>query len=583
MAAQDTQENFPKAPSQTDQPQAGPQQVPSSSETGQPAPPPPTQDQQTIGGAPPPPPGPADTDVPPPPHLAPQTPQAAGPPSIQPEAPSPETQPQQEVARPPDEAQPPPTPPSPPGGAPTPPGGDIPTQVISGEKESWFKRLPIQKILIGLVLLLILGGAAFIARQFLGSRGESQAPLTQPPKKEINLTYWGLWEDESIIQEVIKEYEAQNEGIRISYVKQAKEDYRERLLNSLAKGEGPDVFRYHNTWVPMLASALAPLPPEVMDGSAYQQTFYPVAGETLRSGANIVGIPLMFDGLGLYVNEDLFAAAGQNFPTTWDELRQAAAALTVRDDQGRIQQAGAALGRTDNVDHWQDILALMMLQNGADLANPSSKLAEDSLTFFTIFSTQDEVWDETLPPSTQAFAAGKLAAYFGPSWRVFEIKKANPSLRFKIVPVPQLPKASPNEKDVTWASFWAEGVWNKSKAQKEAWSFLEFLSSKQALQKMYQTAAATRLFGEPYPRPDMAQLLESDPLVGAYIKQAPNAQSWYLASRTFDGPTGINSTISAYYEDAVNAVVEEGKEPAEVLPTVAAGVKEVLARYNITR
>lgn len=437
------------------------------------------------------------------------------------------------------------------------------------------RKFPIRKILAGLGTVIFLLGIAFAANTIFFSK---KAPIG--PKEPVTITYWGLWEDPQALGGQILEFESKNKNIKIKYIKQSKEDYRERLVNSLAKGQGPDIFRFHNTWVPMLASSLSVLPPSVIDAGTFQKTFYPVAAKDLRRGADIVGIPLMFDGLGLYINDEIFSANGKNPPATWDELRKLAIELTVRDGEGRIQQAGVAMGRTDNLDHWEDILALMMLQNGADLGNPVGKLAEDPLAFFTVFSTKDRVWDETLPPSTQAFAAGKLAMYFGPSWRAFEMKSQNPNLSFRVVPVPQLPKASPTEPDITWASYWAEGVWVKSKYQKEAWEFLKFLSSKDSLQKLYQAAAASRLFGPPYPIPEMAALLKEDPVVGAYVKQAPQARSWYLTSRTFDGQTGINSRISAYFADAVNGVVNEGKEAGEVLGTAAQGVKQVLSSYS---
>ncbi len=454
------------------------------------------------------------------------------------------------------------------------------TPVFSSEgMEGGGRRLPIKKILTGLIAVILLGGIAFAANTFFFSK---KAPIGL--KEPVTLTYWGLWEDSATIGGLISEYEAQHKGVKIDYVRQSKEDYRERLANSLAKGGPgtPDIFRLHNTWVPMLSSQLASLPPAVLDPATYQKTFYPIAVQDLRRGTEIVGIPLMFDGLGLYVNEGILKSAGKSPPANWDELRKLALELTVRDAEGNISQAGAALGRTDNVDHWEDILALMMIQNGADLGNPTGKLAEDSLAFFTIFSQKDKVWDETLPPSTQAFAAGKLAMYFGPSWRAFEIKTKNPNLSFRVVPVPQLPKAMPDDPDVTWASYWAEGVWVKSKAQKEAWEFLKFLSSRDSLQKLYQAAATSRLFGPPYPVLDMAALLEEDPVAGAYVKQAPAARSWYLASRTFDGQTGINSRISAYFSDGVNAVLA-GMTPKEALDTVAAGVKQVLANYKLAQ
>ena len=331
----------------------------------------------------------------------------------------------------------------------------------------------------------------------------------------------------------------------------------------------------------MFKSELATVPTNVMTAGEFSQTFYPVAVSDLTSGTGFIGIPLEYDGLGLYINNQIFEASGKTVPATWDDLRQTAIELTVKDDQGIIQQAGAALGRTENVDHWQEILALMMLQNGVRMTNPTGKLAEDALDYFSVFSSVDGVWDETLPSSTTAFAGGKLAMYLAPSWRVFEIKAQNPNLDFKVVPVPQLPKQSSSEANVAYATYWVEGVWAKSPNADTAWDFLKFLATRESLQKMYTAAARTREFGEPYPRVDMQSLLVADPLAGAFVAQAGEAQSWYLASRTFDGPTGINSQISAYFEDAVNAVNEGGRS-TKVLETAAAGVAQVLTQYGLT-
>ena len=48
----------------------------------------------------------------------------------------------------------------------------------------------------------------------------------------------------------------------------------------------------------------------------------------------------------------------------------------------------------------------------------------------------------------------------------------------------------------------------------------------------------------------MAELLNNDPFVGVYIRQAPHATSWYMSSLTHDN--GINDKIIKYYEDAIN-------------------------------
>jgi multiple sugar transport system substrate-binding protein len=395
------------------------------------------------------------------------------------------------------------------------------------------------------------------------------------------LTWWGLWEDPSVIQPLIDDYQSKHSGIKINYVKQSPQDYRERLTNSLAKQSGPDIFFFHNSWAPMFRGALDSLPPGVMNPADFAKTFYPVVSSDLTSGSSIVGIPLEYDALTLYINQDIFDKAGKTPPTSWDDFRALAKQLTIKDDQGVITQAGAAMGRTENVDHWPEILALLMLQNGVDMTNPTGAAAEGALTFFTLFSTTDGVWDVTQPSSTQAFAAGKLAMYLGPTWRSFDIQALNPNLKFKTVPVPQLPKDSPSQPDITYATYWVQGVWAGSSHKAVAWDFLKFLSTKDSLTKLFQNESKIRSFGEPYSRTDMASLLTDHPVAGSVISQAPGAVSWYLDSRTFDGPTGINTQIINYFGDAVNAVANNTSTPEKALATAAQGVQQVLALYKL--
>ncbi|MFH1971471.1 MAG: extracellular solute-binding protein [Patescibacteria group bacterium] len=430
-------------------------------------------------------------------------------------------------------------------------------------------KIPILPIAI-LAGILLLTGIFFLAKNFLGSK----------TPQEVEIVYWGLWEDANIIEPLIGEYEANNPGVNIKYVRQSHQDYRERLVSAMTKDSAPDIFRFHNSWVPMLKKQLDYLPASVMSASEFAQTFYPVAISDLTSETGIVGIPLGYDAISLFINEDIFSAAGKTPPKTWDELRSTARELTVKDENGTITQAGVALGRVENVDHWQEILALMMLQNGVNLSNPTGKLAEDALTFFTIYSSVDGVWDQTLPPSTTAFAAGKLAMYFAPSWRVFEILQQNPNLKIRAISTPQLPKSSSSDLGLSYASYWSEGIWAKSANKSVAWDFLKFLSTKESLQKLYQNASKVRLFGEPYPRIDMANLLVNDPIVGVIISDAPNAQSWHLYSRTWDGPTGINTLLSKYFEDGVTAV-NNGETSKDALEIVSSGVIQVLTQYGL--
>ncbi|MBI2010444.1 MAG: extracellular solute-binding protein [Candidatus Chisholmbacteria bacterium] len=449
---------------------------------------------------------------------------------------------------------------------PPPPPPPAPEETTSGSRiqGSIFKWvIPILAGLLGIGLLFLLVTLFFLPR-FSGGE-KSPQPVT--------LTYWGLWEETPVVKPIIDTYTSLNPHVTINYQQQSHRDYRERLQSALASGSGPDIFRFHNTWVPMLRSELAPVPPTLFDTAAFSSTFYPVAQKDLVVGNSIVGVPLMIDGLGLYYNKTIFTAAGKSPPQNWEELRQTAFDLVVRDQIGRLQTAGIALGTTTNVEHWPDILALMILQNGGNPADPSSTATADALRFYTIFSTSDRVWDDSLPNSIFAFATEKVAMIIAPSWQAHAIKEINPDIDFAIIPVPQLPGNT-----ITWASYWAEGVSEKSQNQEAAFKFLQYLSDRGTLVNFYTEASKVRLFGEPYSRRDLAETLESDEFVGAYITQAPDAQSFYLASRTFDN--GINDKIIKYYEDAVNAV-NQGEDAQKALQTVAQGVAQVLSQYGI--
>jgi len=436
------------------------------------------------------------------------------------------------------------------------------------------KGINIKKFLPFLLVLIIFVALIGVGYKLILPR------LMKTTSQEITLTYWGLWEPETIYNSVISEYQQAHPNIKIEYVQHSPKDYRQRLQSALVQEGGPDIFRFHNTWVPMLKRELAPIPATTMDSATFEANYYPVMRQDLRISNNYVGIPIEIDGLGLFINEEIFERGGKTIPSsvTWDEFRQLACELTSVNEQDQIEIAGAALGRTENVEHWSDIIALMMLQNEADLTNPTSKRAQDSIKYFAMFNQKttdcSRTWDETLPNSTSAFAGGMLAMYFGPSWEVFEIKKIDPSLRFRVIPVPQLPGTN-----LTWASYWIEGVSQKSKNQEAAWEFLKYLSEKTTMQKLFEAQAKLRLFGEPYSRMDMANLLEGDLFAGAYIQQANAARSWYLASRTFDN--GLNDSIIEAFQPVVD-LASEGKDIEKDLETLAQKVGQLLSQYEVS-
>lgn len=426
-------------------------------------------------------------------------------------------------------------------------------------------RIKLSKVFI--FFLLILLPFVLTGCSLLGTK------TTQP----VTLKYWGIWESPTTINEVIADYKKIKPDVTIIYEKRSPQQYRESLQSQIASGKGPDVFTFHNTWAPMLSGELAPAPQSVVTDRTLSQDYYPTTLSDMRNKEKkVIGLPTGIDGLALFYNVDIFQAAGIiNPPATWNELAQIASQITVKDQFGNIKTAGVALGTAANIDHFSDIIGLMMLQNGGDPGNPADKAVVDALEYYINFAKRDnKVWDETLPASTVSFTGGNLAMYLAPSWRAIEIKNANPLLNFKVAPAPQLEGGQ-----VNWASYWANGVSSKSSNTKEAWEFVKYMNEEQTLTKIYSEATKSpgRFFGQPFPKVSMGSKLSSDPIVGSYIFEAPTMRSFPMASRTYDN--GPNDQIIKAYQEAIDSA-NQGALLSQTLEAASQNISAALTKYG---
>lgn len=452
--------------------------------------------------------------------------------------------------------------PTPPGQvsptAPTPVVSDLPSSSVPPVSSSPFRNLIPLIIGIAAVALLAILGFTFLPKLFGGGVG---GPVT--------LTYWGLWEPSSVMQGVIADYERDHPNVTIDYKMQSIKGYRSRVQTAITQGGGPDIIRIHNTWLPMFQKMLAPAPSSL---GISLSGYYPVVAKNFSAAGQVYALPLTIDGLALYYNKDILSEAGVEPPTDWNALRKLAFDLTRRNAAtGVIERAGAAIGTSNNIDHWPDILGLLILQNSGNPGTPSTQAVQDALTFYTIFATTDKSWDVSQPQSTYAFATGSVAMILAPSWRAAEIEAINPNLNYGIAPAPTLPTTN-----LAWATYWAEAVPVSSKNPEAAWEFLRYLSTPEVMQKLYAEQTKLRVIGEPYPLTSMASSLASDPLAAPFVNQGASYTSWYLAGHTAD--EGVNDQLIKYYEDAINAITG-GSTVSSVLKTLDAGVAQVLAKY----
>ena len=77
------------------------------------------------------------------------------------------------------------------------------------------KGLPKALFVIPIILLVGILGFFLYRTFFAGKAGGSG-----------EITWWGLWEEESVVAPLIAEYEASHPRVKITYQKQAPQDYR---------------------------------------------------------------------------------------------------------------------------------------------------------------------------------------------------------------------------------------------------------------------------------------------------------------------------------------------------------------------
>jgi multiple sugar transport system substrate-binding protein len=410
----------------------------------------------------------------------------------------------------------------------------------------------------------------------------------------VKLTYWILWEDASAFDPLVKAYEKENPNVQIDVQKMSPEDYREKLSARIPQGKGPDIFRYHNTWLPEIRDIVAPLPEEVMTKADFEKTFYPIHTKDLclqadsspcdpdikkRSQYFYYGIPLEIDGLVMIYNDQLFKQANVDKPpATLDELVDQAflSKFTFKDNDGKLVSSAIAMGTATNVEHFSDIFGLLLLQNGGNLKTLDDSAGQGALEGYRKFAEPDiGIWDDSMPNSIAAFVQGKVAMIIAPSYEILSIKAQNPDIKLKVAPIPFNLPGSPS---ISLADYWAEGVSIKSQNSVEAWKFLKYLSEKENLTKLYAEESKTRLFGEPYSRVDLANQLLSNEYLGVVIQQADHYYSLPVITRTYD--KGLNDGIVSYIQNAINDSAKGVSYQAALSPAKE-GINKIFQQYKI--
>ena len=316
------------------------------------------------------------------------------------------------------------------------------------------------------------------------------------------------WNDK--LTEQIKNFEAANPGVSVEYSVVEHADLNTKLMTAFSANSAPTIMGIYGPWMADLVANdwLDEAPAYVVED--IEANTFDFAGESAKYGDKYYGY---IQHLGIatpVINTDLYAAAGAEPPTTYEELLQVnREKLDIYDGDTLVQAGSAYPSKRDG--SWNVIAWSTILQSyGGKIMSDDNKTAA--------FNTPEgleatKVYAELTHASfvEQSFSLGKSAMeYVGPFQRSFYQENC-PDINYQALE----PLAGPADTVAAlYVWFWTVSG-GADDAQKEtAWKLLHDISSDENYLDMSNTAGFISFRTKNYDDPSYA----SDEWINSYRK-----------------------------------------------------------------
>src|SRR5450759_265996 len=165
------------------------------------------------------------------------------------------------------------------------------------------------------------------------------------------LTYWAsnqgtsLENDKAVLGPELAKFQKQT-GVKVNLQVIGWPDLLNKILGAPTSGQGPDVLNIGNTWADSLQAtgAFMPFDTKALTAIGGQDKFVPASFATGGVvGQPVTSVPLYGLVYGLYYNKKMFADAGLQPPTTWQELQADAKKLSIpaKNQYGMVLEGGS--------------------------------------------------------------------------------------------------------------------------------------------------------------------------------------------------------------------------------------------------
>lgn len=368
---------------------------------------------------------------------------------------------------------------------------------------------------------------------------------------KLKISSWGDPEENQILVDLIKDFEAKNPKIKVELTRIPFNEYVTKLLTQIAGGLAPDViFVEVNNFVDLqLRGALEPLNPYIEADHMDLGAYYPQVIDRFTVDGQAYVIPRDTAPIGvIYYNKSAFDEAKIPYPTDdWDWADFVAAGKKVK----KVDKTGKVT-RWAFVDDWPLWDAWVYDAGGsfADNVKHPTKwtfgLDPDSMKGVQFRADLMNKYKIMLPPSGLAamggmgtsdmFVNGTVAMFLSGIWKT---PKFRPITNFKW-DVVMFPKG-PNGYRAFSTGGSGYGILKSSKMKKEAWELVKYISGEEGAKKLAATglvqpaimsAANSPLFLDGKDPQNKKMLFDAM----KYVKYNPMCKNWSEVHDSIMGP-----------------------------------------------
>ncbi len=309
---------------------------------------------------------------------------------------------------------------------------------------------------------------------------------------DVTLTYWHHWGGNRVplMEAVVSAFEDANPGVCVNNLFLPWDNRLQNLLTSVAAGNPPDVTMFGRQDLPFFAvtEQIIPLDDYMAADGISADIFIPAeyVGNVYNGQTWMLPNPSGGALNLMFYNVDHFAEAGiDKFPETWDEMLDAAAALTQGDGEflDRIGFNANSIAGAPAFITWLNANGQDWISADLRTVTINNEAGVQTLAFLQAMTEinygveeQNAFWESAGEFDQMAIILDLVSVQSTGSWALFQLESHADELNYEVAAVPNGPMGSPDRRGATWGG-WGFMVPKNAAHPDEAWQLVKWLTT----------------------------------------------------------------------------------------------------------